>query len=225
MPGRFFKPQPMLPPVLGTGVKQYVEYVSSYEIYLQSLEGLRALWKTKVKKQRSYVKDAATRGCQVRIGYDVKKVKEEKVLRNVAGVTVMNIPVTRVEEKVTEFPLPDPPKQIAKTAEQQRDSRKAKRRRHRQNVRARKAKHEAKVSSLEAKASKNKLAMLKAEYVSSAMVASGPVDKGKVSSAVTQLIAGRVRRAPRSVRKKVAKAARLQASHQKKSQPSGGGKK
>lgn len=152
----YFTPKPLQPPaahVAASGLKGYIEYLSSYDAYLDHLSAAQARWRQTMKDDAAIVKAASQRGCVVKTSYHVKPV--EKTYASVAsnGNLIQQKAVVSLVEKRCE----EVPKQVTppKPKEDKAAAIKAKRRRYRTNRKLREAKTVAKLTTWELRATKN----------------------------------------------------------------------
>jgi hypothetical protein len=152
----YFTPKPLQPPaahVAASGLKGYIEYLSSYDAYLDHLSAAQARWRQTMKNDAAIVKAASQRGCVVKTSYHVKPV--EKTYASVAsnGNLIQQKAVVSLVEKRCE----EVPKQVTppKPKEDKAAAIKAKRRRYRTNRKLREAKTVAKLTTWELRATKN----------------------------------------------------------------------
>jgi hypothetical protein len=152
----YFTPKPLQPPaahVAASGLKGYIEYLSSYDAYLDHLSAAQARWRQTMKNDAAIVKAASQRGCVVKTSYHVKPV--EKTYASVASngnIIQQKAVVSLVEKRCEEVP-----KQVTppKPREEKAAAIKAKRRRYRTNRKLREAKTVAKLTTWELRATKN----------------------------------------------------------------------
>jgi hypothetical protein len=152
----YFTPKPLQPPaahLAASGLKGYIEYLSSYDAYLDHLSAAQARWRQTMKNDAAIVKAASQRGCVVKTSYHVKPV--EKTYASVAsnGNLIQQKAVVSLVEKRCE----EVPKQVTppKPKEDKAAALKAKRRRYRTNRKLREAKTVAKLTTWELRATKN----------------------------------------------------------------------